>query len=43
MAGTDEEQIYNKQFLIERQSELKERLKKLYRDADRTSEAIGIC
>lgn len=40
MAGTDEEQIYNKQFLIERQSELKERLKKLYRDADRTSEAI---
>lgn len=40
MADTDEEQIYNKQFLIERQSELKERLKKLYRDADRTSEAI---
>lgn len=40
MADTNEEQMYNKQFLIERQSELKNRLKQLYRDADRTSEAI---
>lgn len=40
MAGTNEEEIYNKQFLIERQGELKKRLEQLYRDADLTSEAI---